>query len=200
MPKTISQFIHKLSRERFRMTVPTILTILRLVMTPLIVMAMIWQHWGAAFWLFLIAALTDLLDGYLARLWNQRTLFGACLDPIADKLLVLSVFFTLAFVSTPLFTIPRWFFWFVLVKELLQVVGVVGIYVFKGAVKIRPTLLGKLTAVVQMGFILWLFACYFFHWMPIKTYSVMVGLLFILVFVTLVHYASLGWQFVKGTS
>lgn len=198
MPKTVSQLLRKLSRERFRITFPTVLTILRLVLTPFIVLAMIFQFWGAAFGLFLIASLTDLLDGYLARLWNQRTFFGACLDPLADKILLLSVFFTLAFVPTPLFNIPRWFFWFVLSKELLQVFGAFIIYKWKGNLEIRPTLLGKLTTVVQMCFVLWLFTCYFFHWMPMKTYSMMVGLLFILVLATFVQYGIIGLKCVKG--
>lgn len=198
MPKTLSQLMRKLSRERFRITFPTALTILRLVLTPFIVFAMIFQLWSAAFWLFIIAAITDLLDGFLARLWNQRTFFGACLDPLADKILLLSVFFTLAFVPTPLFNIPRWFCWFVLFKELLQVFGAFAIYKWKGNLEIRPTLLGKLTTVVQMCFILWLFTCYFFHWMPMKTYSMMLGLLFMLVLATLVQYGTIGWKFVKG--
>lgn len=199
MPKTISHILQKLSHERFRITVPTALTILRLVLTPCIVLAMVWQEWGAAFWLFIIASLTDLLDGFLARRWNQRTFFGACLDPLADKFLILSVFFTLAFVATPIFSIPRWFFWFVLIKELLQVFGALAIYFFKGNVEIRPTLLGKLTTVVQMCFVVWLFACSFFNWMPTKTYSMMVGLLFMLVLATLVHYGTIGYKFVKGS-
>jgi cardiolipin synthase len=199
MPKTFSQLMRKLSRERFRMTIPTMLTISRLVLTPFIVLAMIYQLWGAAFGLFTLASLTDLLDGFLARQWNQRTFFGACLDPIADKVLLLSVFFTLAFVQTPLFSVPRWFFWFVLAKELLQLFGAFAIYKLKGNLEIRVTLLGKLTTVVQMCFIMWLFTCYFFKWMPMKTYSVMVGLLFILVSATLVQYGMHGWRFLKGT-
>ncbi len=198
MPKTVSQLLRKLSRERFRITFPTVLTITRLALTPFIVCAMIFQLWSAAFWLFIIAAITDLLDGFLARRWNQRTFFGACLDPIADKVLLLSVFFTLAFVPTPLFSIPRWFCWFVLAKELLQLLGAIAIYKFKGNLNIQPTILGKLTTVVQMSFILWLFTCYFFHWMPMKTYSMMLGLLFILVLATFVQYGTIGWKFVKG--
>lgn len=199
MPKTFSQLMRKLSRERFRMTIPTMLTISRLVLTPFIVLAMIYQFWGVAFGLFTLASLTDLLDGFLARQWNQRTFFGACLDPIADKILLLSVFFTLAFVQTPLFSVPRWFFWFVLAKELLQLFGAFAIYKLKGNIVIRASLLGKLTTVVQMCFIMWLFTCYFFEWMPMKTYSVMVGLLFILVSATLVQYGIHGWRFLKGT-
>ncbi|MGE0010444.1 MAG: CDP-alcohol phosphatidyltransferase family protein [Candidatus Babeliales bacterium] len=200
MPKTVSQLLRKLSRERFRITFPTALTILRLVLTPFIVVAMAFQLWGAAFGLFLVASITDLLDGFLARRWNQRTFFGACLDPIADKVLILSVFFTLAFVHTPLFSIPRWFCWFVLAKELLQVFGAIAIYKFKGNLEIRPTILGKLTTVVQMCFILWLFTCYFFHWMPVKTYSLMLSILFMLVLATFIHYGTIGFKFLKGAT
>ena len=61
MPKTVSQLLRKLSRERFRITFPTVLTILRLVLTPFIVLAMIFQFWGAAFGLFLVLVLIHLL-------------------------------------------------------------------------------------------------------------------------------------------
>lgn len=199
MPKNFTQLMKRISRERYPITVPTMLTLLRLVLTPFIVSAMIYQKWDIAFLLFVVAAFTDVLDGFLARSWNQKTVLGACLDPIADKILLLSTFFTLAFVDTPLFSIPKWFFWFVLAKELLQLIGAFVIWKLKGNLEIKPTRLGKLTTFVQVCFIVWLFACYFFKWLPIKTYWFMVSFLFMLVLATLVHYGTIGWRFLKGT-
>lgn len=173
-------------------------TLIRVVLVPFIVASMIMQAWGAAFILFIIAALTDMLDGNLARWLGEKTFLGACLDPIADKLLVLSCFFTLAFVQSPLFTIPHWFFWLVLAKELILIGGFALIYCLKGHADVQPSLLGKATAVVQMGFICWLFACYFFHWVPLKTYYTMLALVLGMVLASLVHYGAIGLRWMRS--
>ncbi len=185
----------RLSAHEKRITVATLFTIIRLLLTPFIVGAMIFGYWGIAFFLFIVAALTDAIDGSLARFCNQKTFLGACLDPIADKLLLLCCFGTLAFINTPLFAIPRWFVFFVLAKEVLQVGGAIILYKVKGHLDVHPTLLGKLTMVVQVCFIIWLFACYFFNWVPIKTYYTMLSILLILVFASLTQYVVIGVKY-----
>src|SRR3990167_3569236 len=139
-----------------RLTIPNVLTLLRLLSVPIIVIAMFKSHWGIAFWLIILSALTDVLDGYIARIFNQKTFLGACLDPIADKLLILSVYFTLAFRQSPLFSIPVWFVVLVLLKELVLIAGVVFLYFKQYQLAIKPTLLGKLTMLAQTLFIIWL--------------------------------------------
>ncbi len=176
-------------------TLATLFTITRIILTPFIVWAMINQSWQAAFFLFVFAALTDMLDGFFARCLNEKTVLGACLDPVADKLLILSIFFTLVFVQSPLSSIPLWFVVLILTKELLQIVGVGVLYLLNGTIEIKPSLLGKSTTVVQILFIMWLFACYFFHWLPIKTYYTMLGALLIFSGATLVHYVSQGLSY-----
>ncbi len=190
-------FLRQLPAREKKITLSTLLTILRIVMVPIIVVAMVMHSWGVSFFLFVIAAITDCLDGTLARLLNQKTFLGAFLDPLADKFLILSCFFTLAFVQSPLFLIPKWFVWFVLCKEVLQLCGAVFVYLRKGHIEIRPTILGKVTATAQMGFIIWLFACYFFQWVPIKTYYTMLGLLLILITVSLLQYMRIGIRFLR---
>jgi len=187
--------LKRLSEREKRITLATVFTIIRLVLTPFIVSAMVSGYWGIAFILFLFAASTDVIDGLLARLCSQKTFLGACLDPITDKILLLSCFATLAFIDTPLFTIPRWFVLFILGKEVLQIGGAIIIYNIKGHLDVRPTRLGKLTTIAQVGFIIWLFSCYFFHWMPIKTYYTMLGVLFILVFAALAQYVVIGMRY-----
>ncbi|HEB41618.1 MAG TPA: CDP-alcohol phosphatidyltransferase family protein [Candidatus Dependentiae bacterium] len=189
------RLLTRLSAQEKRITIATLFTITRLVLTPFIVGAMVSGYWGIAFLLFVFAALTDVIDGALAQLCEQKTFLGACLDPIADKILLLSCFATLAFIDTPLFTIPRWFVLFILGKEVLQVGGAIVLYNMKGHLDVRPTLLGKLTMVAQVCFIIWLFACYFFHWMPIKTYYTMLSVLLILVFAALAQYVVIGMKY-----
>ncbi len=192
MIKLNLRFFKRLPAKEKRITLSTMFTFLRIMLTPLIVWAMIVQYWGAAFLMFLIASITDLLDGLLARWLSEQTFLGACLDPIADKFLILSCFFSLAFIQSPLFTIPLWFVSLVLIKELVLVGGAILLFVIKGHIEVRPRLLGKLTTVVQMSFIIWLFACYFFKWVPIKTYYTMLGVLLLMVFASLIQYTVIG--------
>ncbi len=168
-----------------------------MIAAPAIVLAMVMQAWGFAFFLFLFACITDLIDGYLARLLKQKTFLGACLDPIADKVLILSVFFTLAFIESPSFMIPKWFVWLVLFKESFLVAGAFYLYHRYGHLEIRPRLLGKVTTFAQMCFIIWLFACYFFHWSPNKTYLVLLGTLLILIITTFLHYFLIGLSWLE---
>ena len=180
--------------REMRITVPTLLTIMRIVLVPFIIGCMFMQHWGAAFILFFLATITDFLDGNLARCWNEKTFLGACMDPIADKLLLISFFATLAFIETPLFTIPRWFVLLVLLKESIVIFGATFILGSGRHLDVQPTILGKLTTVVQMVFILWLFACYYFHWMPVKTYGTMLGIMLLMVFLSFIQYLRIGMK------
>lgn len=192
----LSFFINIPKAER-RFTVPTFLTILRLLTAPVIIYAMLTLHWGIAFWLFIIGSFTDVADGYIARNFGQKTFLGACLDPIADKILVLSIYFTLAFVHSPLFSIPLWFVLLVLLKELMLIGGAVFLYLKQGFLDIKPTLLGKLTMAVQVLFIMWLFACYFFEWVPVKTYYTALGIVLIMVLSSLYQYIKIGLNKVR---
>lgn len=180
-----------------RITIPTIFTILRIILVPIIIGAMIVGYWGVAFFFFVFACLTDVIDGLLARLLNEKTFLGACLDPIADKLLLISCFFTLAFVSTPLFSVPRWFVLFVVSKEIIQVAGALIIYRLKGHLDVQPTLLGKTTTCIQMIFIMWLFACYFFCWLPLKTYYTMLGVMILFIGASFGQYVRIGIRMIK---
>ena len=190
--KITARLFSNLPAEETRITISTMLTIARIVMTPFIVVAMIVGQWGVAFWLFIIASALDVLDGNLARWLNQQTFLGACLDPIADKILLVSCFAALAFVQSPLFSIPLWFVLLVLIKELIIIFGSFLIYFIKGHLEVSPTVLGKATTVAQVWFIIWLFACYFFGWVPVRTYYTALGILFVLVSLSLFQYIRLG--------
>ena len=197
LTKFTLRIFRRLPETEKRITIPTLFTMLRIVLVPIIVGAMVVGWWGCAFLFFVVACLTDVIDGLLARLLNEKTLFGAFLDPIADKLLLISCFFTLAFVTTPLFLIPRWFVLFVMSKEIIQVAGGFVIYRLRGHLNIQPTLLGKTTTFIQMIFIMWLFACYFFCWVPIKTYYTMLGIMIFFIGASFGQYVRIGLRTVK---
>lgn len=193
------RFLQSIPPHEKRMTLSTWLTLGRIALVPIIVIAMIIGQWGTAFWLFVTAAVTDVLDGNMARWRNEQTFLGACLDPIADKFLLVSCFCTLAFVRTPLFSIPHWFVMFMLIKELIIIGGAYILYRIRGSVAIAPTMLGKMTMVIQVLFIIWLFACYFFQWVPIKTYYFMLTGVLLIAGLSCVHYLVIGIrQLAKG--
>jgi cardiolipin synthase len=148
--------------------------------------------WGRAFSFFVVAACSDFLDGSLARYLRQKTFLGACLDPIADKLLLISFFLSLVFLQTPLFQLPLWFVLLLLLKEMVLVCGACYMLATGRTLEVQPTLLGKLTTVVQMTFIVWLFTCYYFNWMPIRTYYCMLGLMVIMALGSLIQYVHMG--------
>ena len=184
-----------------RITLATLITATRLFLTPVIVASMLAHFWGMAFFFFVFACLTDVLDGFLARFLNEKTFLGACLDPIADKFLLLSCFATLAFISTPLFSIPPLFVLFVLSKEIIQLAGASILYYRNGYLNIQPTFLGKTTTFLQMIFIMWLFYCYFFHLVPIKMYYIMLGIMTLFISASFVQYVRIGLRILfVGTS
>lgn len=103
------------------MNIPNFLTILRLFMVPAFVVAYFCgeeEHWVAAA-IFVAAALTDVLDGYLARKWKQITDFGKLADPVADKMMQLSAIACLCISDR----IPYWILLIYVIKELLLILG-----------------------------------------------------------------------------
>jgi cardiolipin synthase (CMP-forming) len=182
------------------LTLSTRVTVVRIIVTPLVVIAMMYQQWGLASILFIGASLTDLLDGFLARLFNEKTRLGACLDPVADKLLLLSVFCALAFIQTPLFRIPQWFVLLIVCKECILIFGFLLLALVKGYIPdVHPTRLGKFTTFIQIIFITWLFVCYFLQWLPIRTFYVILVFVSSLVVVTFVHYMSIGIRMIRSS-
>lgn len=158
---------------------------------------MVQNYWQQAFYLFLTAAISDIIDGGLARLCNAKTFLGGCLDALADKFLLLSCFSTLAFIQTPHFIIPRWFVIVALLKECILIVGSYFILKMTGSVEIKPTFLGKTTTFLHICFIIWFFFCYFFQWFPLKTYGFVLGILVILLIASLVQYIYIGFCFIQ---
>ncbi len=136
------------------MTIPTQLTLLRLSLTFLIVGFLFMPGWLAkvvAFVTFLIASFTDWLDGYLARRWQQKTALGILLDPIADKILVLSVLFVFVLLNLA----PLWMVVVIAIREIL-ITGI-RLWAATRAVVLPADREGKLKMVFQVLTILVLF-------------------------------------------
>lgn len=100
----------------------------------------------AAFWVFVIAGISDALDGYIAKTFNRRTDLGAILDPLADKALLNGIYVALALSSH----LPLWLAWLVVGRDVLIVAGVLAIRKRDPAFRIRPLKIGKLNTFAQI--------------------------------------------------
>ena len=127
------------------------LTILRMIFIPCFVLLIIYGHQRSAMLLFILAGLTDGLDGLLARKFQQRTVLGSFLDPMADKLLLTSAFVTLTVPSVPVaFHIPIWLTVTSISRDLLIALAALIIHLQTGHTEFPPSFLGKCTTAVQL--------------------------------------------------
>jgi cardiolipin synthase len=133
-------------------TVPNVLSILRILLIPVFVVLLIGDKKLSAFFVFLFASLTDLLDGIAARIWHQKTILGTYLDPAADKLLMASTFIALSLprLGSPN-TLPLWLVLVVIIRDVYIVSGALAYIKLTGQTKVKPTLPGKACTVVEMG-------------------------------------------------
>ncbi|MEI8292589.1 MAG: CDP-diacylglycerol--glycerol-3-phosphate 3-phosphatidyltransferase [bacterium] len=149
------------------MTLANQLTILRIVLIPVFVffsisygqsrgggMPLEWQRMAAIF-VFILAAVTDALDGYIARHWNQRSRLGAVLDPIADKGLLLTAIVTLS-LSQWSQTFPLWFPVLVIARDVVILAGCGVLYYLNDGLDVKPSWTGKSATAAQMVAIAWM--------------------------------------------
>lgn len=115
-------------------------------MIPFFVIFIINKQFGWALITFVIAGITDGVDGLIARITHQRTELGAYLDPIADKLLLFSAFITLAIIEV----IPSWLVVIVVTRDVIILVGVLVMLLTNYHPKINPSLLSKVTTTFQI--------------------------------------------------
>jgi cardiolipin synthase len=142
------------------LTLANQLTILRIVLVPALVLLVVYGRLGAALLVFVVAGITDALDGLTARMAGQRTSLGAWLDPMADKLLLVTTFVVLTLPGIPLTNhLPTWLTILVISRDVVIVAFVAVVNLAIGPRTFRPSLLGKaataafiLTSVVVMYF------------------------------------------------
>ncbi|MDR1192070.1 MAG: CDP-alcohol phosphatidyltransferase family protein [Verrucomicrobiales bacterium] len=158
------------------MTLATRITILRILLIPPFVGALLYYdenpasagwHWLAV-GLFILAALSDAVDGWLARRFRQRSELGAVLDPLADKALLLATIITLALIHVPgLYRLPLWFLTLVLGRDAILLLGFAVLHWFTRHVRVQPHWSGKVSTALQMtavSLILLKFECLRIDW------------------------------------
>jgi len=132
------------------MNIPNLLTLSRIILVPVIVILLMDGSFCIALVLLIVSGVTDVLDGFLARILHQQTVLGAYLDPIADKALMISCFVTL---SVKKF-IPGWVSVIVISRDCIILLGVSVLTMLSIPFKVRPVLLSKLTTLIQIATIL----------------------------------------------
>lgn len=128
------------------MTVANLITVLRFLLVPGIVLALLTHNVYWAFAGFLVAGISDAVDGFIARQFNQRSELGAYLDPMADKLLLVSVFVVLGFMGE----LPLWLVLAVVTRDALIVCAVLLASVMGKPVAMKPLYISKTNTVVQI--------------------------------------------------
>ncbi len=137
------------------LNIPNSLTILRILLIPVIVGLLLYGHVAYALATLIVAALTDALDGSIARMANQRTRFGAYLDPLADKLLLMTIFITLTWLEM----VPLWSMLVVVSRDAILLTGGLLARLTETPIDTTPTLSGKAAMLFQVFYSMLVLAC-----------------------------------------
>jgi cardiolipin synthase (CMP-forming) len=130
-----------------RLTIPNLITLLRILLTPLFIIFLIQGSYHKALLVFLLAGVSDLADGLIARTWHQRSRLGSYLDPLADKVLMAASFVTLSIYRE----IPSWLTVVVISRDVALAFGVLIFRLADIPLVVRPSLAGKLTTTLQVS-------------------------------------------------
>ena len=137
-------------------TLPNLLTIFRMVLIPVFVSMLFYQRFVWALGIFVVAGITDGLDGLFARRFHQQSPLGRILDPIADKMMLVTSFVVLSMRTVfpvPLpkhLPVPFWVMITVISRDVFIIVGAASINMVTGFRAFRPSSLGKISTVVQI--------------------------------------------------
>jgi cardiolipin synthase (CMP-forming) len=160
------------------MTTANKITILRILLIPAFIVELLYYYKTgdesdriSALVCFAVAAILDGVDGYVARRYNQRSELGAILDPLADKLLLVSGIILLSLPSSHpyLVTIPLWLTATIISRDMVQLIGCILLQWICGKVFVMPRVIGKIATVLQMILVLWTLLKWNEKWLPYWT-------------------------------
>lgn len=165
------------------MNLPNLITIARIFLVPVVVWAIAAREMQVAFLVFLIAGVSDAVDGYLAKRFNMTSELGAHLDPLADKVLIVSIYIALGITEE----IPRWIVILVVSRDILIIGGIMLAWFFGKPMRVKPVLVSKLNTVAQIVFACLVLASLGFG---IETEALQTGIMWLVAALTL---ASVGF-------
>lgn len=127
-------------------SLPNLITFGRLLSVPVVVWLLLNEHFALAFWLFVIAGLSDAVDGFIAKRFRAKSELGAYLDPLADKALLMSVFVTLGYEGV----VESWLVILIVFRDLLIIGGALLYAMLSGALRMQPLFISKLNTALQI--------------------------------------------------
>ena len=131
------------------MNFANIITVTRLLVTPIIIWLIFSHYYSFALIFFILSGLSDALDGFIAEKFNQKTVLGSYLDPIADKTLIVSSILALAYVGS----IPSWLVILIVSRDLAILGAVIVSWLAEGGLKIEPIISSKINTFLQIVYI-----------------------------------------------
>ncbi|RLA07374.1 MAG: CDP-alcohol phosphatidyltransferase family protein [Gammaproteobacteria bacterium] len=131
-------------------SIPNIITIIRIILTPVIVTTLLSHNFTMALYLFMVAGISDGLDGFLAKQFNWQTRLGAILDPLADKFMLVLSYVVLGYLQL----VPLWLVFIVLIRDVIIVAGAVGYHYGVDYCKLTPTITSKINTFLQIMLVL----------------------------------------------
>ncbi len=134
------------SKPGLRLSIPNLITLGRILLVPVVVWAIASGAMLSAFLLFLAAGVSDAVDGFLAKRFGMTSELGAYLDPLADKVLIVSIYISLGIANA----LPRWLVILVVSRDLLIVGGVMLSWVIGKPVSVKPHIVSKLNTAAQL--------------------------------------------------
>nr|WP_246556697.1 CDP-alcohol phosphatidyltransferase family protein [Bradyrhizobium liaoningense] len=142
------------------------------MLVPIIVWAIVSSQMEVAFAVFLIAGISDAVDGFLAKRFNMTSELGALLDPLADKALLVSIYMALGIWGA----IPRWIVILVVSRDIMIVTAVIVSWLFDRPVEMKPSMVSKLNTVAQVAFAALVLAALAFGFKPQPYDMILMGL------------------------
>jgi cardiolipin synthase len=140
--------IHKVrnANRDGRVSIPNIITLGRILLVPVVIWAIAADQMQIAFAVFVVAGLSDAIDGFLAKRFNMSSELGALLDPLADKALLVSIFVALGIVGA----VPGWLVILVVSRDVMIVAAVIVSWLFGKPIPMKPLMISKLNTVAQV--------------------------------------------------
>ncbi len=166
------------------MSIPNLITLGRILLVPIVIWAISAGEMGVAFGLFLLAGISDAVDGFLAKRFGMRTELGGYLDPLADKAMLVSIFVALAAIEA----VPRWLVILVVSRDIMIVGAVILAWLVHRPIPLKPLLVSKLNTVAQIALVCVILAGLAFDWDLAGTILALTGLVTVLTLLSIAFY------------